>query len=121
MLMLLFYLQVSLNSCLIFVVVVVCYFWLFISSCLDIEPPVFNSCPINIHKYASKNKTATVRWTTPNATDNSGILPNITLLSFSGHQVTFEEGRHQVIYLAVDEAKNRAVCSFTVDVEGTLL
>lgn len=83
------------------------------------QPPAFNSCPSNIVKFASENRTALISWTIPNATDNSGIPPNITQLSGLDPPVSLDEGLHHITYTATDEAKNKAICSFTVEVKGT--
>ena len=44
----------------------------------DMEKPVFSSCPADIEVIAAKDGTATVNFTVPQATDNSGIEPTMT-------------------------------------------
>ena len=58
-------------------------------------------------------------WSHPEATDNSGFIPNIT---HYGKQPgdTFSAGEHNIRYLASDKTGNVAECKFKVFVLGNL-
>ena len=82
----------------------------------DKEAPVI-SCPTNqtIHTDPSQDY-ATVVYSDPQVTDNSGDTPTITCDVVSGSQ--FVIGKHEVICQALDPSGNLANCSFTVTIEG---
>ena len=84
----------------------------------DSQPPVFTSCPRNIMEYAGTDRTARITWNPPNATDNSGIPPNISFSGVANPPVQLGEGVYIVNYTATDQANNKAVCSFTITIKG---
>ena len=57
-----------------------------------------------------------VVWARPNATDNSGIIPNVTCHPQSGHNFTI--GATVVKCNATDNSGNTAACSFDVIING---
>ena len=68
--------------------------------------------------FAEREKfSALVNWTDPVAADSSGVSPTVT----SNYQspTRFSQGLHVIIYTAVDQSGNKAVCNFTVHVLGT--
>lgn len=84
----------------------------------DSQSPVFTSCPGNIVKYAGQDRAATITWTSPTVTDNSGVAPNISIFGVSEAPVRLSEGIYHVTYTATDQANNKAVCSFSITVKG---
>ncbi|XP_072179383.1 E-selectin-like [Diadema setosum] len=90
-------------------------------TCADTTAPSFTHCPTSQSVYAPALATkATVTWSTPTATDNSGetITPVRVQGSPSGSQ--FSEGVHHTQYRAVDSAGNENTCSFSITVEAAL-
>ena len=83
------------------------------------ERPSFGvTCPSDIKRYAERAKNyTTVNWSPVVATDNSGVVPNMTEYGVPIAN-RFYEGRHQVIYNASDAAGNYRICKFHVTVEG---
>ena len=82
----------------------------------DIENPVI-TCPINQTIKSEQNKAhATVVWTDPQVTDNSGQVPTITCDAESGSQ--FGIGETEVTCQVVDPAGDQAMCMFTVSIYG---
>lgn len=83
----------------------------------DVERPSFGlTCPGDIKRYADKGKNYTeVTWSPVEATDNSGMPPNVTS---SGVESRYYNGKHEVVYNATDEAGNYKICKFHVIVEG---
>ena len=63
--------------------------------------------------------TATVTWTEPTVTDNSGTAVSVSSNYRSGDRFTL--GTTPVIYSAVDAHENNATYSFDVVVEGLSL
>lgn len=86
----------------------------------DVERPSFGlTCPGDIKRYADRSKNYTaVTWIPVEATDNSGMPPNVTS---SGVESRYYEGKHEIVYNATDEAGNYKICKFHVTVEGKLL
>jgi len=86
-----------------------------------VERPSFGvTCPNDIKLYADRAKNyTTVTWDSVNATDNSGVAPNVVKygVPFANR---FYQGRHEVIYNASDEAGNYRICKFHVTIEGKL-
>ena len=85
----------------------------------DVERPSFGgTCPSDIKRYADRTKNyTTVTWTQVVATDNSGVVPNVTEYGVPTAN-RFYEGRHRVTYNASDSAGNHKVCTFIVTIEG---
>ena len=69
-------------------------------------------------KYADTDRTASINWAAPNATDNSGVPPNISVFGVAYPPVQLGEGIYNVSYIATDQANNTAVCSFKITVKG---
>jgi len=87
----------------------------------DVERPSFGvTCPSDIKRYAdlAKNFT-TINWSQLVATDNSGVVANVTERGVPTAN-RFHEGRHEVIYNASDTAGNFKICKFYVTVESKL-
>ncbi|XP_063046548.1 sushi repeat-containing protein SRPX2 [Engraulis encrasicolus] len=84
--------------------------------CADHEPPKIR-CPESKVKVADPGElTARVYWNRPYTTDTSGkTLDLMRVGPVSGS--TFEEGIHIIRYRVYDQARNRAACKFTVQVE----
>ena len=85
---------------------------------IDVSAPVFSNCSSDIVAYADRGTTSTqVTWFHPTASDNSGLIPNVT---YSGKQPgeIFTAGEHKIRYLASDKTGNVAQCKFKVFVIG---
>lgn len=82
----------------------------------DEQKPTISNCPANITVDTDPGSNgATVTWTEPSASDNSGsvtLLPNIA----SGS--VFSIGYTDVLYTADDLSGNEEQCSFVVEVIG---
>ncbi|XP_071785173.1 uncharacterized protein [Asterias amurensis] len=87
----------------------------------DNIPPVISNCPNNILQTAAPGATsATVSWTVPSATDNSGNTVN--RVSTVNPGASFNIGSTTVTYTFSDNSGNDAVCSFIVTVNsGTVV
>ncbi|XP_071497257.1 complement receptor type 2-like [Diadema antillarum] len=80
--------------------------------------PSFTHCPTSQSVYAPALATkATVTWSTPTATDNSGETITPVRVQGSPYGSQFSEGVHHVQYRAVDSAGNENTCSFSITVE----
>lgn len=85
------------------------------------ESPSFGgTCPSDVKRYADSAKNyTTINWSPVSATDNSGVVTNVTAYGVPiGNR--FYEGRHQVIYNASDAAGNYRICKFHITVESKL-
>ena len=83
---------------------------------IDREAPIV-TCPTNLDVNTEPSQAnATVVYTNPEVSDNSGQIPTITCDVESGSQ--FGIGKTEVKCQAVDSAGNQANCTFTVTVEG---
>ena len=101
------------------ILVVVSFKYIFLSF-TDVSAPVFSNCPSHIVATADRGTTSThIMWSHPSATDNSGLIPNIT---HYGKQPgdSFPAGEHNIRYLASDKSGNIAECKFKVFVSGNL-
>ena len=79
---------------------------------VDTTPPHIN-CSGDIVILLEPGATSvTVNLTTPEATDDSGVPPTVTMAS--NQQDPFPEGNHRVTYSAIDQAGNVAWCIVTV-------
>ncbi|XP_072014222.1 hyalin-like [Amphiura filiformis] len=79
----------------------------------DTTSPVISSCPDTVNVILLPGRTSTpVSWTEPTATDNSGLMPNVTQSHQPGDN--FTAGPSQVAYTFTDQAGNEAMCIFTV-------
>ena len=77
------------------------------------------TCPVNQTVNTQPSKAyASVSWTDPQVTDNSGQIPTITCDAESGSQ--FGIGEAEVTCQAVDPTGNQATCTFTVKIKGRL-
>ena len=84
---------------------------------LDTEDPTILSCPANQTKNtAPSQSTAIAVWTVPQATDNSGITPNVTCSFDSGSH--FQIGQTEVVCEARDSSRNQAICTCVIEVIG---
>ena len=84
----------------------------------DTEAPTV-VCPINQTIETDLNQpTAMVIWTAPVSVDNSKLSPVVTCNAENGSQ--FEIGETEVMCQGLDQAGNKATCSFTVYVKGQL-
>ena len=95
------------------------YHGLFVIS--DNENPKFSVASINnIDQGTDTGKSyATVTWTVPTATDNSGNNPTpvVTPSNYSP-PMQLNVGTYSVTYTATDAAGNTATLSFTITVRG---
>ena len=81
---------------------------------------MFSNCPSNIVATADRGATSTlVTWSRPTATDNSGIIPNITHYGKQPGDL-FPAGEHNIRYWASDKSGNVGECKFKVFVLGNL-
>ena len=82
----------------------------------DNEDPVISNHPSNMKQSTDTNlSTAIVMWTSPTASDNSGL---VTLTSSNQPGDTFPIGVTPVTYTAVDPSNNKVIVGFTVAVLG---
>ena len=83
----------------------------------DNEIPVFSVASItDISQNTDAGESyATVTWTVPTATDNSGNAPTVTASHTPGQ---FPIGTYTVVYTAKDAADNTATLSFTIIITG---
>ena len=82
----------------------------------DIENPVIADMPGSFTQTTdNRMPTATVFWTEPSSSDNSGIQ---TLTSSFSPGSTFDIGISSVEYTCVDSSGNVVVKSFIVTIEG---
>ena len=89
---------------------------LIIKWCTDHEAPVI-VCPVNQTVITQPSQAnATVVWTDPQATDNSG--QNLTIACDADSGNDFKIGETEVTCEAVDPTGNQATCTFTVKIEG---
>eukprot|EP00057_Strongylocentrotus_purpuratus_P016529 XP_011671003.1 PREDICTED: sushi, von Willebrand factor type A, EGF and pentraxin domain-containing protein 1 isoform X3 [Strongylocentrotus purpuratus] len=87
-------------------------------SCADTAAPVFTRCPPSQTVYApALSSSATISWSAPTVSDNSGesITPRLDVGS-TEPGTSRPEGTHAVAYVAVDGSGNEASCRFTVTV-----
>ena len=84
---------------------------------LDNEIPVFSVASISdINQNTDPGESyATVTWTVPTATDNSGNAPTVTESHTPGQ---FATGTYTVVYTAKDAADNTETLSFTITIAG---
>ena len=90
-------------------------------SCLLLDPenPTLSGIPSDITQDTDSGlSTATVSWTEPTESDNSG---QVTLTSSHSPGDSFSIGTTVVSYTATDSSSNTATDSFTITVEGTIL
>ncbi|XP_038074659.1 mucin-3A-like isoform X2 [Patiria miniata] len=87
----------------------------FVVEVQDTENPVFDLCPLPITQPTDQGSPdATVFWTVPNVTDNSGIIASLDVSNVPGEM--FSIGPHTVTYTAVDEDNNIGTCSFPITI-----
>ena len=93
------------------------YVFVSCSKISDNEIPVFSVTSIsNINQNTDAGKAyASVTWTVPTATDNSGNAPTVTVSHTPGQ---FPIGTYTVVYTAKDAADNAATLSFTITITG---
>ncbi|XP_059154886.1 sushi, von Willebrand factor type A, EGF and pentraxin domain-containing protein 1-like [Physella acuta] len=88
--------------------------WTVPGKCIDTEPPMIQ-CQSKIDVYAGpKLSKPSVYWTTPNATDNSGLVLDLTSDIQPGS--LFDIGQTPVTFTAKDATNNIAVCVTAVNV-----
>ncbi|XP_022082302.1 mucin-2-like isoform X2 [Acanthaster planci] len=81
----------------------------------DTTDPVFTNCPDNIVSYVNgPGSTASVEWSVPTATDNSGVPPTVT--GSLAPPVNLGVGSTTASYTATDAAGNQATCTFSVSI-----
>ena len=77
--------------------------------------PVISGCPNPLPVIVPVGTTTrVVTWTEPTATDNSGVIPEVTQTHQSGD--SFPIGMTEVIYTFTDQDGNSATCSFTITI-----
>ncbi|KAI8509168.1 hypothetical protein Bbelb_130160, partial [Branchiostoma belcheri] len=84
--------------------------------CTDVQPPKFINCPDDVIAYAERNKDhVIVTWPPLQARDNSGEEPIITQIDGPQNgSLLSTDGKHRVLYTAMDNQHNRNNCSFNV-------
>jgi hypothetical protein len=91
-----------------------CSFTVTVTEDADAIDPVINNCPTDITvSNDAGDCSATVAWTAPTATDNSG---SVTVTSNFDPGAVFPVGTTLVTYTATDAAGNQVTCSFNVTV-----
>nr|CAD7255736.1 unnamed protein product [Timema shepardi] len=89
----------------------------FINKCVDVTPPVLK-CPSDITISNDLNEDyATVSWTVPNSTDNSGHASSLRSEPSVVPPLKIKVGITTIKYTATDASKNKAHCNFTIKVE----
>ncbi|XP_035664406.1 sushi, von Willebrand factor type A, EGF and pentraxin domain-containing protein 1-like [Branchiostoma floridae] len=93
-----------------------------LTTCKDILPPIFVSCPTDIVAFADRNRETThVTWEEPTAIDkiniNLNVPAHVQLTEGSPPGSTFTRGQHLIKYTATDASTNEALCSFKIDVQ----
>ena len=87
----------------------------------DVLGPIFSNCPQTIMENADRGKmSASVTWTPPIATDNSGVEPDIVLPVKRPGEI-FSAGEHYIRYRASDKRGNVGECNFKIIVTGNVL
>ncbi|XP_038068280.1 mucin-3A-like isoform X2 [Patiria miniata] len=77
--------------------------------------PEFTNCPNDIVAYVNgPGATASIAWSEPTATDNSGIAPTVTGSLQS--PIDLGVGSTTAMYTATDAAGNEAFCTFSVNI-----
>eukprot|EP00057_Strongylocentrotus_purpuratus_P005129 XP_003730284.1 PREDICTED: sushi, von Willebrand factor type A, EGF and pentraxin domain-containing protein 1 [Strongylocentrotus purpuratus] len=88
------------------------------SRCVDTLPPTFTQCPMAQTVYAPALETsASVWWSVPVASDNSGDVVSLVRDQGPAPGSTFGVGNQFILYKVTDSAGNEAVCSFSVTVK----
>ena len=96
-----------------------CQIFFFCYSFSDKEAPNIK-CPENIvNNTKPGSPNATVVWSDPIVTDNSG--QDVTFFGDEHSGSTFDIGSHVVIYNATDSSNNTNYCNFTIQVIGKYL
>ncbi|XP_072014221.1 hyalin-like [Amphiura filiformis] len=94
-----------------------CSFPVVIDVAEDTVPPVVIGCPIVpiSSSIPFGTMSASVGWTEPTATDNSGITPSVSRSHRPGDN--FPVGTTRVLYTFTDQAGNEAMCSFSINID----
>jgi uncharacterized repeat protein (TIGR01451 family) len=92
-----------------------CSFTVTVSPAEDNEAPSISACPadITVPESSSSSNSASVTYTKPTATDNSGTA-NVNCDPPSGS--SFAVGTHEVVCTATDPSGNSSSCTFNVTV-----
>ncbi|XP_033625617.1 hyalin-like isoform X1 [Asterias rubens] len=77
---------------------------------IDTIPPVISGCPDDIILPAASNSA---NWTEPTATDDSGLVPEVSKSHEPG--AVFDFGSTNVTYTFTDQAGNAAECVFNIN------
>ncbi|XP_071786035.1 uncharacterized protein [Asterias amurensis] len=81
---------------------------------VDTTPPVINCPEAIIQSIPFGQSVARVFWTTPTASDNSGVAPTVTTNPSYTPGQQFQRGTTTITYTATDAAFNSASCTFTI-------
>ena len=84
----------------------------------DVTPPVFTSCPSDIHASINVSSTVLVNWTEPVALDNGDLAPQVTSVPPGIRPPHNFNKTTLVVYTARDASGNKKECSFKVVLEG---
>ncbi|XP_071961171.1 uncharacterized protein [Antedon mediterranea] len=77
--------------------------------------PVITNCPSNFNMSTDVgSNSATISWQMPNATDNDGLPPSVSVNLVNGG--SYEIGEYEVVYNFTDSSNNTAICTFTFSV-----
>ena len=66
----------------------------------------------------SESQYATVNVDAVEFTDNSEVMPTVTVTGFNASNNQYEIGGTDIKYVAVDSSGNTGICSFTITVVG---
>ena len=110
------YIEIDLYIVILYSFVIIRYTWIlkpFDISLVDTIPPVIQNCIGDISETTPLGSGGRIMtWTSPTATDNSGV---VTLASRSHRSGQFlPTGTTTVIYRFVDGSGNEAICSFDI-------
>ncbi|XP_037087292.1 BUD13 homolog [Pollicipes pollicipes] len=84
---------------------------------VDLEPPRVRRCPESFDILLKEGQMDTrVNWEEPLFSDNVGVVNTWQSIRPNSR---LPEGKHRAFYIALDKARNRANCSFTINVTRT--
>ena len=87
------------------------YLWSF----SDVTPPKFSNCPM-MPIYVDEMEA--VSYVAPTATDNSGLVKNVTVMPYNFKSGTVISGDVNVTYTAVDNSGNSDSCTIYFKIKG---
>ena len=83
----------------------------------DVTPPKFSNCPM-MPIYVDEMEA--VSYVAPTATDNSGLVKNVTVMPYNFKSGTVISGDVNVTYTAVDNSGNSDSCTIYFKIKGKM-